>query len=68
MANPKVEMRPVHVGGVTTAYVVWCVTGDCRFTNFHSLKTSAQRLQRDHVRYHRMRRAERRALNRPEGS
>lgn len=68
MANPKVEMRPVTKGGMTTAYVVWCVTGECRFTNYHSLKTAAQTIQRDHARYHRMRQQERRALNRPEGS
>lgn len=68
MANPKVEIRPArraprdHI----CEWVVWCLTDGCEYAQTSLLKTDAQKLQRDHVRRHRMRQAERRAENRPE--
>lgn len=53
MANPKVEIRPVRVGGYVRSYVVWCLTGDCPFAGTADTKTDAQIVQRNHARGHR---------------
>lgn len=63
MANPKAAIRPVKENGRVTGFVVWCLTGDCEYADTASIKTAAQHVQRTHVRRHRMRQAERRALN-----
>lgn len=67
MANPKVEIRQVQRNASTYGYALWCMVEGCSFAEHLFLKTEAQKVQRAHVRKHRMRQAERRALNLPEG-
>lgn len=66
MANPKVEIRPTGEPGPwpgSKQHVIWCLTGDCTYAGSAQTKTDAQVIQRNHVRRHRTRQAERRALN-----
>lgn len=63
MANPKVEIRQVRRAFADYGYALWCMVEDCTFADHVFLKKDAQAIQRAHVRKHRARQTERRALN-----